>query len=80
MARKLNEYGKEQEIIVRDPWATKTVRVFAYAEDSESPFVIIRQYDYSGKNLEQEIWMTDCTSNVIIKKIQAALDILPSSK
>lgn len=79
MARQLKEYGKEQEIIVRDPWSSKRVRVFAYAEDSDSPYVIIREYDYDGK-VTSEIWMEDCTAHGIIKKMQAALDILPTSK
>lgn len=79
MARKLKEYGVEQEIVIRHPWATKRVKVFALAEDSETPYVIIRQYDYDGC-FESEIWLEDCTATVVIEKMQAALDILPSSK
>lgn len=79
MARQLKEYGKEQEIVIRDPWTSKTVRVFAFAEDSETPYVIIRQYDYNG-TITGEIWMEDYTSNLVMKKIQAALNILPTSK
>lgn len=69
MTRRLKEYGVEQEIRIRDPWSTPRVKVF----------VIIRQYDYNGA-VEHEIWLEDCVADVVIKKIRAALDILPTSK
>lgn len=77
------ECGIEKRIKLRGGveaiWQTDRVQVFALAEDSETPYVIIRQYDSSGY-LESEIWLEDVTAQVLIKQIQKALDILPSSK
>lgn len=72
------EYGVEKRIRVKEVWDSDRIRVFALAEDSETPFVIIREYD--GDKIETEIWLEDMTAEVLIKQIQKALDILPTSK
>lgn len=77
------EYGVEKRINISDSveafWMTDRVKVFALAEDSETPYVIVRQFDYNG-DLEAEIWLEDVTAIALIKHIQKALDVLPSSK
>jgi hypothetical protein len=77
------EYGIEKRIKLRSGpekiWQSDRVQVFALAQDSETPYVIIRKFGYKG-DLEAEIWLEDVTAQVLIKQIQKALDILPSSK
>ena len=66
-----------KEIRSQDPWAPllkkRGVTILAHAEDSESPFVILR---VNG----QDIWLEDCAADVLINHIQEALRIMPSSK
>ncbi len=66
-----------KEIHSRAPWAPllrkRGVTILAHAEDSESPFVILR---VNG----QDIWLEDCAADVLVAHIKQALHLMPSSK
>jgi hypothetical protein len=72
-------YGVEKEMPTIWPSDQMGFRVFAMAEDSETPFVILRFYDFNG-NLEFERYMEDCFSEEMVVMINKALSQLPSSK
>lgn len=83
MPRKISEYGIEKRIKLKSGpekiWQSDRVQVFALAEDEETPYIIIRQFNHDG-DMDAEIWMGTPTAQVLIKQIEKALDLLPTSK
>ena len=71
--------GQEVEIKTLDVWSSDRVKVFALAEDSETPFVILRFYDWNG-NMVFEHSLEDVFAETLAQRNQKALDVLPSSK
>jgi len=50
------------------------IKVLALREDADTPYVILE-----GDNGEQ-IWLSDALAHDVIKRMQRALDMLPTSK
>ena len=74
------EYQKESKMKPQF-WTSKHMRmeVVAYAEDSETQYVILRFYDYDG-NMIFERFLEDCYADELQFMVNKALKILPASK